>query len=966
MNDTALKATVRYTGLTEEEVLKSRLEHGENRMSPPVRHPWWKLLFAKFDDPVIRILIIAALISVCTGEWIEGTGIIIAILLATVLSFLNEFKAEKEFDILNRVSDDVPVKVIRESKFRTVPKWELVVGDVVFVELGEEVPADGTVLEAVNLQVDQSKLTGESDPVRKVSVEDAAGMPSAEETYPASVLLRGSPVVDGHGYAEVSAVGDQSEIGKTAAAAVEEPEGNTPLNDQLERLSRLIGVVGFTAAAITFGALVVHGYFIGEIRQAAGQWMISGVLLIAVLTALSRIWLPVLFDGLEFLSGKSLLPRWLAEGGTRGWLLSFGIGVLILLCGSGLLYFGGSVSGKLSGWIAPEAMAQFIQFFMVAVTLIVVTVPEGLAMSVTLSLAYSMRKMTAANNLVRKMHACETIGAATVICTDKTGTLTMNQMRVQEVVFPLAPPAFTALAIAVNSTANLSLVDPSGPQPIGNPTEGALLLWLHKQGFDYELLREKFRITTQWTFSTERKFMATKGFTDGSASEILFAKGAPEILLKRCLYFETKNGSQTLSEEDREELHRQLLSFQARGMRTLGFACLYKPSDKSDVLEVAQGMTWMGFAAIADPVRADVPAAVDACCKAGIRVKMVTGDNPETAREIGRQIHLWDDSDASKYSLLTGVEFAALSDEEALSASKELKIMARARPNDKLRLVKCLKSQGEIVAVTGDGTNDAPALNFSDVGIAMGKTGTAIAKEASDIILLDDSFSSIVNAVMWGRSLYRNIQKFILFQLTVNVVALSIAMSGPFIGVELPLTVIQMLWINLIMDTFAALALATDPPDPAVMDLPPRKNTAFIVTPRMWGAIFGVGAVFIAVLLALLFWMKQANLGSDLNWLTIFFCIFVMLQFWNLFNAKCFGSSDSIFKHLADNKAFSLIAATILIMQIVFVQFGGRLFRTTPLSLREWVLILVFTSLIFWGGEVFRALRRISSASRRS
>ena len=964
MNDTAMKT--RYTGLTEEEVLKSRLEHGENRMSPPKRQPWWKLLMAKFDDPVIRILIIAALISVCTGEWIEGTGIIIAILLATILAFLNEFKAEKEFDVLNRVSDDVPVKVIRDSKFRTVPKWELVAGDILFVELGEEVPADGVVLEAVNLQVDQSKLTGESDPVRKISEEEAAASQHGEETYPAYMLLRGSPVVDGHGYVRVVAVGDQSEIGKTAAAAVEETEGETPLNEQLGRLSRLIGVVGFSAAAITFGALVVHGYFIGEIQQTTGQWLISGVLLIAILTALSRVWLPVLFDGLEFLSGKNRMPFWLASGGTREWMLSLGAGLLILLCGVGLLYFGGTVSGKISGWVAPEALSQFIKFFMVAVTLIVVTVPEGLAMSVTLSLAYSMRKMTAANNLVRKMHACETIGAATVICTDKTGTLTMNQMRVQDAVFPLAPPAFSALAVAVNSTANLSLVDPNDPQPIGNPTEGALLLWLHKQGFDYELLREKFRITTQWTFSTERKFMATKGFSEGSATEILFAKGAPEILLKRCTYFETKNGSQTLSDGDRAELHRQLLSFQARGMRTLGFACLYNPSDKSDVLEAAQGMTWMGFAAIADPVRADVPAAVDACRKAGIQVKMVTGDNPETAREIGRKIHLWDDATVSKYSLLTGVEFAALSDEEALAASKDLKIMARARPNDKLRLVKCLKSQGEIVAVTGDGTNDAPALNNSDVGIAMGKTGTAIAKEASDIILLDDSFSSIVNAVMWGRSLYRNIQKFILFQLTVNVAALSIAMTGPFIGVELPLTVIQMLWINLIMDTFAALALATDPPDPAVMDLPPRRNTAFIVTPRMWTGILGVAVIFVTVMLSLLFWMKHSNLGSDMRWLTILFCIFVLLQFWNLFNAKCFGSHDSIFKHLFDNKAFVMIASTILVMQIVFVQFGGRIFRTVPLSLKDWVLILVFTSLIFWGGEVFRTVNRFLAASERS
>ncbi len=818
----------------------------------------------------------------------------------------------------------------------------------------------------MNLQVDQSKLTGESDPVRKVSFEDARTAVSAEETYPAYMLLRGSPVMEGHGYVKVSAVGDRSEIGRTAAAAVEEKVGKTPLNEQLERLSRLIGVIGFIAAAVTFGALVIHGYLTGGIRQTSGQWMVSGVMLIAILTALSRVWIPVLFDGLGLSSGRRYMPRWLASGGMRKWLLSFGVGLLVLLCGTGLLYFGGEVSGNVSVWIAPEALSQFVKFFMVAVTLIVVTVPEGLAMSVTLSLAYAMRKMTATNNLVRKMHACETIGAATVICTDKTGTLTMNQMRVHEMLFPLAPPAFSALSIAVNSTANLSLVDPFNPQPIGNPTEGALLLWLHKQGFDYELLRERFRITTQWTFSTERKFMVTKGFTDGSSMEILFAKGAPEILLKRCAYFETKIGSQTLSYGDRAEIHRQLLSFQARGMRTLGFACLYNPPDKSDVLELAQGMTWMGFAAIADPVRADVPVAVDACRRAGIQVKMVTGDNPETAREIGRQIHLWDDSLTSKYSLLTGSEFAALSDEEALLASGELKIMARARPDDKLRLVKCLKAQGEIVAVTGDGTNDAAALHNADVGIAMGKTGTAIAKEASDIILLDDSFISIVNAVMWGRSLYRNIQKFILFQLTVNVAALSIAVAGPFIGVELPLTVIQMLWINLIMDTFAALALATDPPDPAVMDLPPRRNTEFIVTPRMWGGILGVGALFVAVMLALIFRMKHSASDSDPRWLTILFCVFVLLQFWNLFNAKCFGSGGSVFRRLGDSKTFLAIAGTILGMQIVFVQFGGRIFRTVPLSPKEWGLILAFTSLVFWGGEVFRVANKLVTPSRRS
>lgn len=833
------------------------------------------------------------------------------------------------------------------------------VGDIVFVEVGEEVPADGQILESVNLQVDQSKLTGESEPVNKVSTAEAAGMVPKEETYPNFMLLRGTPVVDGHGYIEITAVGEKTEIGKTAVAASENTKGETPLNQQLERLSKLIGVIGFAVASITFLALVIHGYFAETIVQSTNQWIIFTILLGAVMVVLMRVWLPVVYDGLELVKGEVTLPAWLEREGIKSWVVIIVIGVTMGVTGLGFLYFSGMLPVSFKTWISPEALPQFINFFMIAVTLIVVAVPEGLAMSVTLSLAYSMRKMTAANNLVRKMHACETIGAATVICTDKTGTLTMNQMHVQDAVFPLSSIDFVSLAIAANSTANLSRLDSRNPQAIGNPTEGALLLWLNEQSLDYEMIRESFKITTQWTFSTEHKFMATKGKMADSSDEILFVKGAPEILMNRCAFFESKDSILELNTLAKSEIQKQLLTYQARGMRTLGFSYLKNPINDSDVLNVASHMIWMGFVAIADPVRSDVPGAIAACNKAGIQVKMVTGDNPETAKEIGRQIKLWNDDDADHRQIMTGVEFAALNDEDAVIAAKQLKIMARARPNDKLRLVCCLKTSGEVVAVTGDGTNDAPALNYSDVGIAMGKTGTAIAKEASDIILLDDSFSSIVNAVMWGRSLYRNIQKFILFQLTVNVVALTIAMIGPFVGVELPLTVVQMLWINLIMDTFAALALATDPPNPAVMNNPPRKNTAFIVTPAMWVGIFGVGFIFLIVLVGLLMYMKFGHVAEDVRWLTIFFSVLVMLQFWNLFNAKCWGTSDSAFKHLLDNKSFTLITCAIFVSQILMVQFGGVVFRTVPLGLVEWLLIIGGTSVIFLGGEIIRTIMRV-------
>ncbi len=956
---------MKFRGLTATQAEESRAKHGANILAPPARKPWWKHFLEKFDDPVIRILLIAAAIAAVTGELIEGIGIIIAVLLATGLAFLNEFKAEKEFDILNKVNDDIPSKTFRDGELQLVPRKDIVVGDVVFVEPGEEFPADGRVLEAVNLQVDQSRLTGESDPVRKIPFNSPELSNMDEGAYPAWQAMRGTPVVDGYGCIEITAVGEATEIGRTARAAAEEIEEATPLNRQLAQLSKLIGVVGFSVAAFTLAALVIHAAAVGTIRQTAGQWCFFGILLVAVLTALARVWIPVCCDGLELLDGKNRLPVWFRSGSAARCLWEFGAGLLIALVGLGVLILSGALSSAPSAWLDASALHQFISFFMVAVTLIVVSVPEGLAMSVTLSLAYSMRKMMASNNLVRKMHACETIGAATVICTDKTGTLTMNQMRVRESGIPrLKTPGgldFVALSIAANSTAKLSRAHSEAPQPIGNPTEGALLLWLDEQGKDCEALRESFRIETQWTFTAERKFMATKGTSENEERTLLFVKGGPEIVLNLCSALETADGTEETTEEKRQKILAELKTCQARGMRTLGFAWKENPADGGDLSVVAQDMTWLGFVAIADPVRPDVPDAVRACCHAGIQVKMVTGDNPETAKEIGRQSGLWEDGLPEGEGLvMTGAEFEALSDEEAVAVARKLRIMARARPTDKLRLVRSLKASGEVVAVTGDGTNDAPALNFADVGIAMGKTGTSIAKEAADVILLDDSFPSIVNAVMWGRSLYRNIQRFILFQLTVNVVALMIAMLGPFLGVELPLTVIQMLWVNLIMDTFAALALATEPPNPETLNHPPRKSSAFIVTPAMWGGIFGTAAVFLVFLVGILRHMKAQGLDADARWLTIFFSLFVMLQFWNLFNAKSWGGTESLFSKILNNKAFLMIAGGIFFGQIAIVQFGGQVFRTIPLSLTDWCVIVAATSLVVWIGESLRLILRLA------
>jgi Ca2+-transporting ATPase len=976
----------RFAGLTLSEVEESRRQHGANILTPPERDPWWKLFLEKFDDPVIRILIVAAVVAISVGifhgEYLEGIGIVIAILLATILAFLNEHKANKEFDILNQVTDEDPVKVIREGKYTTVPRKDMVVGDVALVEVGEEVPADGNVLEAVSLQVDESRLTGESMPVNKIGIGHRHELGAAEKelAYQPDRILKSTIARDGHAIMEVTAVGDATEIGKTARAAAEETNEESPLNMQLERLSKLIGVIGFGVAALTFIALVVRGVVVVEFHLTGQQWLFTIMLIVSAMTAIIRVWLPVVYDAFELVGMEAAHPGWLENDTLAGWLKTVLLGAAIFGVGIGAGYALGLLPASPGDWLPYDVAEEFLKYFMIAVTIIVVAVPEGLAMSVTLSLAYSMRKMTASNNLVRRMHACETIGAATVICSDKTGTLTLNEMRVHALSVPalagkdpgkeLSSDAGKLFieAVAANTTANLGRGAGEETKVLGNPTEGALLLWLEERGVDYILDRDAFEVSRQLTFTTERKFMGTLGTSDVTGRTMLHVKGAPEIIIERCSQVLTSEGVQPMAAHA-AAIEEALLDYQARGMRTLAFA--YNEArdapDEANIEDLAQELVWLGFAAIADPIRPEVPSALNLCRNAGVMVKIVTGDNPQTAQEIARQIGLLREGENGT-SHMGGREFSQLSDTDARKAALNLKVLSRARPMDKMRLVKLLQEQNQVVAVTGDGVNDGPALNYANVGLAMGKTGTAVAKEASDIILLDDSFQSIANAIMWGRSLYENIQRFILFQLTINVVALGIALVGPFIGVKLPLTVTQMLWVNLIMDTFAALALATEPPSWSVMRQPPRQPNDFIISRTMAVNILTVGGIFLVFMVGFLLYLQRGG-GIDENTeagrykLSVFFSVFVLLQFWNLFNAKMLGRTGSAFSRLSENKSFLLIAFVILVGQILIVQFGAGVFRTAPLSWKDWTIIISSTSVVLWIGEIWRLIKRGKSGS---
>lgn len=952
-------------GLSKEEVLSNRAKYGENIITPPAKEPLWKLFLEKFEDPVIRVLLIAAFLSLgiafIENEFAETIGIFCAILLSTGVAFWFEYDAEKKFDLLGTVDDETPYKVIRDGVLQEIGKREIVVGDVVVLETGEEIPADGRLIEALSLSVNESNLTGEPMTSKNADLEQN----DKEATYPSYMLMRGTTVVEGHGTMVVTAVGDHTEFGKVARQSTIKPTEKTPLNLQLESLAKFIGVIGFSLALLTFGVLFVKDIFYGGVTYAFDQLWLLGVAMVTLVVMLVKVWVPIMFDGFELAGKKKKVPLYVTEWGWIRWIV-IGAMLFVILCAVGYLAFDIDPFDG-SSWISMEEANQILQYFMIAVTLIVVAVPEGLPMSVTLSLALSMRRMLKSNNLVRKMHACETMGAATVICTDKTGTLTQNRMSVNDTCFyslkdqKLGDDAVSALikqGLAVNSTAFLERGELAAPKPIGNPTEGALLLWLNGQGVDYEPLREHAVIVDQLPFSTERKYMATLVKADGE--NILYVKGAPEIVLSRCATV-LADGTEEPAESYKSRVEEQLLAYQNRAMRTLGFAYSKVPDDVKTCEEAvkAGSLVFLGVVAIADPVREDVPDAVARCLQAGIAIKIVTGDTPGTAKEIARQIGLWNETDGD-CNHITGVDFEALSDEELLERVRDLKIMSRARPTDKQRLVQLLQRKGEVVAVTGDGTNDAPALNFAQVGLSMG-TGTSVAKEASDITLLDDSFNSIATAVMWGRSLYRNIQRFVVFQLTINLTALIVVFFGSIFGTELPLTVTQMLWVNLIMDTFAAGALASLPPDPKVMNDKPRRSDDFIITRSMSRTIVGTGLAFVAALLGMLFWFGQ---DMSIYNLSIFFTVFVLLQFWNMFNARVFGTRKSAFSGLKGCGPFLFVVSLILIGQIIIVTYAGSVFRTVPISTTDWLITIGATSVVLWIGEIFRIFSRLSNRKK--
>lgn len=863
-----------HAGLTDEQVAANRIKFGKNILTPPPTTSLWKLYLDKYRDPIIQVLLVAAAVSLVLAfveqNFIESIGIFVAIFFATSIGFYFERDAAKKFNILNALNEESLVKVRRNGHVVEIPRKDVVVGDLMIIEVGDEIPADGKLVKGVDLLIDESSLTGEPICSKGIDVDDDEDDEAHEKTYPHDAVLRSTMVMNGSGAAVVTAVGDATEIGKVARNSSEITHTQTPLDTQLAKLAKLISVVGSAVAVAAFIIFLIHDILVND-----------------------AVW-------------------------------------------HGTDYF---------------KMAEVVlQYFMMAVTLIVMAVPEGLPMAVTLSLALNMRRMLKSNNLVRKLHACETMGAVTVICTDKTGTLTENKMTVMEmtgslVVTEVSEHDALAQAIALNTTAELG-EDGAG---IGNPTEIALLTWLQKHGVDYQTIRNQATTIAQLPFSTENKYMATVAEMGGR--KYLFVKGAPEIVMNFC----------TLSEAEKQSYQSTLLGYQLKAMRTLAFACkLLEEDDLSNnqIKNHLQNLNLQCVAAISDPVRVDVPNAVSQCQQAGIEVKVVTGDTQATAIEISRQIGVWND-DTPKEAALTGPEWNALSDEEAYKRARVIKVMSRARPSDKQRLVEMLQKRKEVVAVTGDGTNDAPALHYAHVGLSLG-SGTSVAKEASDMTLLDDSFGSIAHAVMWGRSLYKNIQRFLFFQLIVNITALLLVLGGAFIGVEMPLTVTQILWVNLLMDTFAAMALASLPPSREVMKDKPRKENDFILNKEMRQGILFCGVTFFIFLFAMLIYCERnVSQGISMRELTIFFTTFVMIQLWNLFNAKTLGSNHSAFRYLWKDKGLLLVLLLVILGQWLIVTFGGKMFRTVPLSLSDWLGIIIFTSVVLWVGELWRWTKRL-------
>ena len=1022
-----------YTGLTDAQVLESRAKYGSNVLTPPEETSVWQkikdcmhfwllkvdlaifiiaalaaivlpltgiysheglwiapvlsfILFVltylvaylggewneeekEFDiDSLFTILLFALLLSGSIafyngvyggvsgwGPYLELIGIAAAVLLATTVAHILEAQNEKTFKSLNEVNDDTLVKVIRNNNVCQVPRKDIVVGDIVLLDAGEEVPADAELLECMNLTMNESSLTGEPQCTKTTNPEEF----DKDATYPSNHIMKGCNVMEGDCVAKVFAVGDATACGKVFEAAQVQDGDATPLSEKLDELAGLITKTSYgLAILIVLGRLVRHALILPAPNYGALAGYLIGSLALATLV----------FFGLNKKKNDD------NEESIELWqVLAFMVLPIIGI----ILYFALGTT-EATNW--PVLIQYALDSVMIAVTLIVVAVPEGLPMAVTLSLAFSMKRLMKQNTLPRTMHACETMGAVSVICSDKTGTLTQNQMKVVDTTFPalenqkFGEDKYSSLlkeCIAINTTANLDFADPKKIKAIGNPTEGALLLWLHNQGINYLDIRESIDIIDRLQFTTELKYMATIVKSNVTGKRVVFVKGAPDILMSLC----------KITEDEIKNYKAKLVEYQNHANRTLAFA--YKElNDTDDIFTDGKlninDLTMMGIVGIEDPVRTDVPAAIEDCLNAGIQVKIVTGDAPGTAKEIGRQLGLWKSEDTDE-NILIGTELASMSDEELKNRLPKVKIISRARPNDKERAVRILKELDYIVAVTGDGTNDAPALNAANVGLSMGD-GTAVAKEASDMTIIDNSFSTIANAVMWGRSLYKNIKRFILFQMTVNVAACLIVLIGAFIGEESPLTVTQMLWVNLIMDTFAALALASLPPTKTVMNEKPRSVYEHILK-GMGSGILGVGIIFTIILLGICIFFQHSDincltdiLNGNATWgannglsayeLGLFFTIFVMLQFWNLFNAKAFMTNDSAFKGISwkNTKWFIIIAVVIFVGQILMTEIPGlqEMFNVAEGGIKaiDWVIIVIATSFVLWIGELIRMIKR--------
>ena len=1025
-----MKQTHHYTGLTDAQVLENRKKYGANILTPPEEETMWEKIkncmhfwLLKVDLAIFVIATLAAtvlpiagiynheglwiapvlsfilffltyLVAYLGGEWneedkefdidslftillfalllsgsiafyngvyggVEGwapylelIGIAAAVLLATTVAHILEAQNEKTFQSLNEVNDDTLVKVYRNGhNVCQVPRKDIVKDDIIILEAGEEVPADAEILNCMNLIMNESSLTGEPQCIKTTNPEEF----DKDATYPSNHIMKGCTVMEGDCVAKVFAVGDATACGKVFEAAQVQDGEATPLSEKLDELAGLITKTSYgLAILIVLGRLVRHALLLPEPNYGslAGYLIGSLVLAAGVFFALNK---------KKNDDNEESLELWQ--------VLAF----MILPIVGIILYFAIGTTGT-TDW--PQFIQYALDSVMIAVTLIVVAVPEGLPMAVTLSLAFSMKRLMKQNTLPRTMHACETMGAVSVICSDKTGTLTQNQMKVVGTAFTgldgktLGNDKVSSLikeCFAINTTANLDMADSKKIKAIGNPTEGALLLWLHTNGVNYLDIRESLTVIDRIQFTTELKYMATIVTSEVTGKRVVYVKGAPDILMNLC----------KITSDEVKFFNDKLADYQSHANRTLAFA--YKElNDTDDIITDGKlnikDLNMMGIVGIEDPVRTDVPAAIEDCLNAGIQVKIVTGDAPGTAKEIGRQLGLWKESDTDE-NILIGTELAAMSDDELKNRLPKVKIISRARPNDKERAVRILKELDYIVAVTGDGTNDAPALNAANVGLSMGD-GTAVAKEASDMTIIDNSFSTIANAVMWGRSLYKNIKRFILFQMTVNVAACLIVLIGAFIGEESPLTVTQMLWVNLIMDTFAALALASLPPTKTVMDEKPRSVDEHILK-GMGTGILGVGGIFTAILLGICIYFQHTDITSLMDvfngtatWgtnnglsayeLGLFFTIFVMLQFWNLFNAKAFMTSDSAFKGISwkDTKWFIIIALVILVGQILMTEIPGlqEMFNVAEGGIKtiDWLIIIGSTSLVLWIGELVR------------